>query len=57
MPKIEFEDTRIEIPSPRNGRPSYRWVDALYVIVDGKKLYPPMRIREAKNFAERLKNS
>jgi hypothetical protein len=48
--KVEFESTRFEVPSPRNGRPCYRWVEGVYVVLDGKKIYPPMRIREAKSF-------
>lgn len=48
--KIEFEPTQFEVPSPRKGRPGYRWVEGVYVILDGKKIYPPMRIREAKAF-------
>lgn len=54
MPKIQFEECRMEIGSPVRGRPSYRWVDALYVIVDGKKIYPPMRVREARRYAKEL---
>jgi hypothetical protein len=60
--KIETERTQIEIGSPRlrilRGRrtyqPSYRWVESVYVIVDGKKIYPPMRPREAKAYIKEL---
>lgn len=52
--KIEFEETTIEVGMPKHGRPSYRWVPALFVVVDGRKLYPPMRIREARRFAKRF---
>jgi hypothetical protein len=57
---IETEPTRIEIPSPRydrkrnNYRPSYRWVEAVYVIVDGRRIHPPMRLREAKAYIQEL---
>ncbi len=50
-PCITFEPARFEVPTQRNGRPGYKWVDGLYVVVNGAKQYPPMRIREAKAFA------
>ncbi len=47
-PTATLVNTRMEVPSPRNGRPSYRWVDACYVVrPDGTKEFPPVRIREA----------
>jgi hypothetical protein len=53
--KFETEPTRIEIPCSKKGRPSYKWVDSLYVIQDGVKLYPPMRTREAWKFIREAK--
>jgi len=53
--KFETKPTRREVPCTRRGRPSYKWVDAVYVIQDGVKLYPPMRIREAQNFIQTAK--
>lgn len=47
-PVATLVNTRMEVPSPSRGRPSYRWVDACYVVrPDGMKEYPPVRIREA----------
>ena len=47
-PTATLVNTRMEVPSPRNGRPSYRWVDGCYVVrPDGTKEFPPVRIREA----------
>lgn len=54
---ITFEETQIEKPHCRtfSGKfVSYRWVRALWVIVDGKKYYPPMQVRAAKKFAKEL---
>lgn len=52
--KITFEETQIEVGTSVRGRPSYRWVRALYVIRDGVRIYPPMRVREARRFAKEL---
>jgi len=47
-PTATLVNTRMEVPSPRNGRPAYRWVDGCYVVrPDGTKEFPPVRIREA----------
>ena len=47
-PMATLERTRAEVPSRSRGRPSYRWVAAVYVIrPDGTKEYPPVRLREA----------
>lgn len=53
--KFETEPTRIEVPCLKRGRPSYKWVDALYIIQGGVKLYPPLRIMEAKRFIRATK--
>lgn len=56
-PKIFFEPTILEVPSLRRGRPGYKWVNGVYVVIDGVKLYPPMRIREAKNYVKGMRDA
>lgn len=46
---VHLEMTQIEVPVRRRGRrATYRWVPAAYLVVDGLKQYPPMRLHEAK---------
>ncbi len=53
QPIATLQRTQIEIPRPVRGRPSYVWVEGVYVIQpDGKTLFPPMRIREARKFCK-----
>jgi len=54
---ITFEPTLMEVWRRRKGKPIGRavWTPAVYVVVDGRKCYPPMQKREAKRFAEGLK--
>lgn len=56
-PSITFEETQIEVACMRRGRPTYRWAQALYVVVDGNKHFPPMRAREAKRYAKEVQES
>jgi hypothetical protein len=44
-----LEAMPVEVASPRNGRPAYRWA-MRYVLVqpDGSQVFPPMTKREAK---------
>lgn len=53
---ITFEPTQIEVWRRHKGKPIARavWVPAVYVVVDGRKLYPPMQKREAERFAKSL---
>ena len=51
---ITYEPTRLEVPAPRDGRPSYKWVDGLYVVVNGNRLYPPLRAGEAKDLGQQI---
>lgn len=53
IPTIRFEPARFEVGTGKN-RPAYRWVDGLYVIANGNKIFPPMRTREAKAYARQL---
>lgn len=40
--------TRIEVPSPRNGRPGYRWTTGYYVVgPDCHRQFPPLNRKEA----------
>ena len=52
--KIEYEQTYIEVPKLRQGRPSFKWTPAVFVIIDGKKIYPPMTKREAKDYVSSI---
>lgn len=56
-PVVTFEETQIETVCMRRAQPSYRWARALYVVVDGVKHFPPMRPREAKRYAEEVRES
>lgn len=57
--KITTEPTRIEVwrNATRKKKGHYAWVSGVYVIVDGQKHYPPMRIREAKRYIAELKGN
>lgn len=52
--KVTFESTELEVPCVRHRKPTYRIVSALFVIVNGVKIYPPMRINDAKKYAKNL---
>jgi len=53
---ITFEPTQMEVWRRRKGKPIGRavWVPAVYVVVDGRKLHPPMQKREAERFVKSL---
>ena len=51
---VTYEPTRLEVPEPRDGKPSYGWVDGLYVVVNGNRLYPPLRVGEAKDLGRQI---
>lgn len=48
--QVTLEPTRIEVGT---GEPGYRWVDGVYIVRATGKLYPPMRVREAKAICKR----
>lgn len=52
---ITTKETQIEVGCTVRGRPSYRWVPAVLVTINGQTIYPPMRLREAKAYVKELR--
>lgn len=45
----------IEVGAPRRGRPGYRWTNGYVVVVDGRELFPPAMLRDARANARQFK--
>ncbi|QOR55740.1 MAG: hypothetical protein YHS30scaffold667_36 [Phage 65_10] len=49
--------TDVEVPSPRRGRPSYRWVTGWVVRYSESRVSTPMRYREAQILLRQVRES
>lgn len=50
---VTLEPTRVEVWRRNRGKVAQSvWVAAVFVVVDGRKLYPPMRVREARKYVK-----
>jgi hypothetical protein len=44
---------RVEVPCTKHGKLSYRWTTGWHMVVDGKKLYPPMCWTDVNRICQR----
>lgn len=51
--KIELVPTMIEVTARK--RRGYRMPPGYYVVIDGRRQYPPMNLRDAQAFVRRVK--
>lgn len=55
-PRLE-RGPMIEVPSPRNGRPGYRWVDGWIVRFSESRTSTPVTLKEAREWLQAAKGN